>query len=234
MAALRREGLLVEAVHDEVLVFNPGRSEATALNQSAAQVFELCDGTNSVESMKAALEAAGLGPSSNDAVWLALSELADAGLIDIQVPRPSHLGRRELIKQFGVSAAALSALPVVESLRAPSPDTQGSGGVSPASDSTPTTTTTSTTTTQPTSAPSVPPAPSPSTPTPAPSVSPTPSPSTPTPSPSTPTPAPSVSPTQAPSVSPTQAPSVSPTQAPSVSPTQAPSVSPTPAPTPLP
>jgi hypothetical protein len=214
MAALRREGLLVEAVHDEVLVFNPGRSEATALNQSAAQVFELCDGTNSVESMKAALEAAGLGPSSNDAVWLALSELADAGLIDIQVPRPSHLGRRELIKQFGVSAAALSALPVVESLRAPSPDTQGSGGVSPASDSTPTTTTTSTTTTQPTSAPSVPPAPSPSTPTPA--------------------PAPSVSPTQAPSVSPTQAPSVSPTQAPSVSPTQAPSVSPTPAPTPLP
>jgi hypothetical protein len=220
MAALRREGLLVEAVHDEVLVFNPGRSEATALNQSAAQVFELCDGTNSVESMKAALEAAGLGPSSNDAVWLALSELADAGLIDIQVPRPSHLGRRELIKQFGVSAAALSALPVVESLRAPSPDTQGSGGVSPASDSTPTTTTTSTTTTQPTSAPSVPPAPSPSTPTPAPSVS--------------PTQAPSVSPTQAPSVSPTQAPSVSPTQAPSVSPTQAPSVSPTPAPTPLP
>ena len=32
MVALRREGLVVEAVHDEVLVFNPGRSEATALN----------------------------------------------------------------------------------------------------------------------------------------------------------------------------------------------------------
>jgi hypothetical protein len=205
MVALRREGLLVEAVHDEVLVFNPGRSEATALNQSAARVFELCDGTNSVESMKAALEAAGLGPSSNDAVWLALSELADAGLIDIQVPRPSHLGRRELIKQFGVSAAALSALPVVESIRAPSPDTQGSGGVSPAFDSTPTTTTTTeptpspsaptstTTTTQPTPSPvfAYPSTPAPSTPapsTPAPS---TPAPSTPapsTPAPSTPAP----------------------------------------------
>ena len=170
MVALRREGLVVEAVHDEVLVFNPGRSEATALNQSAARVFELCDGTNSVESMKAALEAVGLGPSSDDAVWLALSELADAGLIDIQVPRPSHLGRRELIKQFGVSAAALSALPVVESIRAPSPEIQGSGSgtnddlnltpaeptpspTAPASATT--TTSTTTTTTEPTSAPAV-------------------------------------------------------------------------------
>ena len=168
MVALRREGLVVEAVHDEVLVFNPGRSEATALNQSAARVFELCDGTNSVESMKAALDAVGLGPSSDDAVWLALSELADAGLIDIQVPRPSHLGRRELIKQFGVSAAALSALPVVESIRAPSPEIQGSGsGTNDDSNLTPaeptpsptapasatTTTSTTTTTTEPTSAP---------------------------------------------------------------------------------
>ncbi|MDG1265850.1 MAG: PqqD family protein, partial [Ilumatobacter sp.] len=124
MVALRREGLVVEAVHDEVLVFNPGRSEATALNQSAARVFELCDGTHSVDAMRTVLEAEGLGPSSDDAVWLALSELAEAGLIDIQVLRPSHLGRRDLIKQFGVGAAALSALPVVESIRAPAPDTQ--------------------------------------------------------------------------------------------------------------
>ena len=198
MVALRREGLVVEAVHDEVLVFNPGRSEATALNQSAARVFELCDGTNSVESMKAALDAVGLGPSSDDAVWLALSELADAGLIDIQVPRPSHLGRRELIKQFGVSAAALSALPVVESIRAPSPEIQGSGsGTDDGSNLTPaeptpspaapasatTTTSTTTTTTEPTSAPGATPAPtSPpgatSSPTSSPTSAPTPSPTT--------------------------------------------------------
>ena len=187
MVAIRREGLVVEAVHDEVLVFNPGRSEATALNQSAARVFELCDGTNSVESMKDALAGAGLGPSSDDAVWLALSELSDAGLIDIQVPRPSHLGRRELIKQFGVSAAALSALPVVESLRAPSPDTQGSGGVSPTSS--PTTTTSTTTTTVATPAPATP---APTTP------NETPAPSTPAPTTPSPTAVPSAPPTPAP------------------------------------
>ncbi len=140
MVATRRNDLSVESVNDEMLVFNPARGEATALNPSAALVFEMCDGSNSIESMKTALEATGLGPSSDDAVWLALDELDEAGLIDLHVERPARMrGRRELLKQFGVGAAALAALPVVETIKAPSIADQGSPIA-------PTTTTTTTTT----------------------------------------------------------------------------------------
>ncbi len=197
MVATRRDDLSVEVINDEMLVFNPARSEATALNRSAALVFEMCDGTNSVESMKGALEAAGLGPSSDDAVWLALGELADADLIELHVARPKSLGRRDLITQFGVGAAALAALPVVETIKAPSAAAQGSP-VAPTTSSTTTTTTqatpsptqSTTTTTQATPAPAVTPSPTQSTTTttratPAPAVTPAPAPSiTPSPTPS--------------------------------------------------
>ena len=203
MVALQHDDLLVESVNEELLVFNPRRSEATALNRSAALVFELCDGTNSVAQMRNALEAAGLGPSSDDAVWLALSELADADLVELLVTPPKYQGRRELIKQFGVGAAALAALPVVETIRAPSASVQGSF-----------------------------PAPSGS-PTPAPSVgsgggtlAPT---TAPTSAPTTvPTNAPTSAPTTAPTTVPTQAPgTIAPTRAPA---TFAPTTMPTPAP----
>ena len=180
VVALRRDDLLVESVNDELLVFNPQRSEATALNRSAAVVFELCDGNNSVASMKAALEAAGLGPSSDDAVWLALSDLADADLVELLVSPPSFKGRRELIKQFGVGAAALVALPVVETIRAPGAAAQGSSPFP-----TPAPTQFGSGGGLPTPSPSIP--------------APTPSPSVPT---QAPTPAPSV-PTQAPTPAPT-------------------------------
>jgi len=202
MVAQRREGLIVEAVHDEVVVFSPERAEATALNQSAALVFERCDGEHTVDSIRQALADAGLDPATDDAVWLALDELAEAGLIELLIPPVAHLSRREMLTQYGIGAAALAALPVVESIRAPSPSAAGSPGSQVPN---PTTTTTTTTTTVATPAPTASPTPAPTAaPTPAPTASPTtpaptprptPSPSTnpPTPAPSTPAPTPSPS-----------------------------------------
>lgn len=192
MVAKRRDGLVVESVHDEVLVVNPGRSEATALNASAAMVFELCDGEHTIEGMIEALDAAGLGPASTDTVWLALDELADADLIELQVPRAGHLGRRELLKLYGAGAASLAALPVVETIGTPSPDTAGSpGGVAPA-------------------------APSTTVATPAPTSAPTPAPT------SAPTGAPTAAPTDAPTAAPTEAPTTAPTPRPTPAPTDPP------------
>ena len=178
MVAKQRDGLVVESVHDEVLVLNPDRSEATALNASAALVFELCDGDHTIESIKEALDAAGLGPASDDTVWLALDELAEADLIELMIPRAGHLGRRELLKLYGAGAASLAALPIVETIGTPSPDSAGSGGVTP---STPAPTPAPTVGPAPTPAPTGPPS------TPAPTVGP---PSTPAPTVGPPTPAP--------------------------------------------
>ena len=173
MVATRRDGLLVQTVHDEVLVFNPQRNEASALNRSAALVFDLCDGTHDVDEMRRALDEAGLGPASDDAVWLALTELAEAGLVDLNVAPGEHLGRRELLKKLGVGAAAAAAiLPVVETIGAPSAAAQGSGpstSVSPTATFRPTATISPTGTFRPTPSPTAFPTPSPTTaPTPSP------------------------------------------------------------------
>jgi hypothetical protein len=178
VVAVQRPGLIVESVYDEVAVFDPAMNAATALNASAAAVFGLCDGNHTLADMREALDAAGLDAAGDDAVWLALDELAEAGLIDLLVPPTRHLSRREMLSRYSLGAAALAALPVVESISAPFPAAAGSPGISPSPST-------------------VAPTPSPST------VAPTPSPSTvaPTPSPSTvaPTPAPStVAPTPAP------------------------------------
>jgi len=201
MVALRRDDLLVESVNDELLVFNPRRSEATALNRSAALVFELCDGSNTIASIRAALDAAGLAPSSDDAVWLALSDLAEADLVELQLSPPTFKGRRELIKMFGLGAGALAALPVVETIKAPAAGVQGSvPGATPAPGA-------GSGGALPTIAPSVAPTASPTLATPAPA----------TPSPSSVTFAPTSSPTSAPTPStpfPTSAPTPAPTPAP--------------------
>lgn len=187
MVAKQRDGLVVETFDDEVLVLNPTDGVATALNPSAALVFRLCDGEHSIESIRAILDAAGFGPSSDDAVWLALDELADAGLIELLTPSAPHLSRRELLKVYGMGAAALASLPVVETIRIPTAELAGSGS-------------TPSPTAAPTVAPTVAPTPAPTSTT----AAPTPSPTTPAPTTPAPTPAPTIAaPTFAPTVAPT-------------------------------
>ena len=201
MVAKQRTGLIIESVHNEVLILNPERGEATALNASAALVFELCDGGHTIDSIKEALDAAGLGPSSDDTVWLALDELADADLIELLVPKAGHLGRRELLKLYGAGAASLAALPIVETIGTPSPGDAGSGDAPATPAPTPAPTTPPTTTTVATPAPTDP------APTPAPT--------------SAPNPAPTPAPTSAPTPAPTSAPTPAPTSAPTPAPTTA-------------
>ena len=210
MAATQREGLIVQEVHDEILVFHPDRNEASALNKSAAIVFELCDGEHDVEAMRVALNEAGFGPASVDAVWLALDELAAVELIELTIPPVEHMGRRKLLRNLGVGAAAAAiALPVVETIGAPPASAQGSRPsttVVPTTAATTVALTTAATTVAPTTAATtVAPAPESTTfPTPAPTVGgefggpPTPAP--------TPGPSPTQAPTQAPTVSPTVSP----------------------------
>jgi len=191
MTANQRDGLTVQEVHDELLVFHPDRNEASALNRSAALVFQLCDGEHDVDSMRQALDASGLGPASDDAVWLALDELADADLIVLNVTPPEHLGRRELLKKLGAGAAAAAIiLPVVETIGAPPASAQGSSYTTTVAPTTvPSTTAAPTAVPSTTAAPTVTPTPANGT------VTPTPAPGTVTPTPAPGTVSPTVTPT---------------------------------------
>ena len=53
MTARRVEGVQIEQAADEILALKAGTQEAHALNQSAAAVYQLCDGKTSKAEMAA-------------------------------------------------------------------------------------------------------------------------------------------------------------------------------------
>src|SRR5262245_36539988 len=134
MAARRVEGLKFERVADEILAVKPDTLEAHALNQSAAAVFDLCDGKASKSEMAAEIQRRTGLPVDEEIVELALAELVDAGLVVLDGPEsPATISRRALVRRLSLSAAAVMMLPVVETILVPPAAAQAS----------PTTTTTS-------------------------------------------------------------------------------------------
>jgi hypothetical protein len=112
------DGLLVERVEAEHLVYRSDSTDAAALNEAAAAVFELCDGTRDVDGIVAALRERGTG-IDRDAVLLALRELDEARLIDAAPGGPGP-SRRDLLRRLGAGSIAAVAIPVVELIAGPS------------------------------------------------------------------------------------------------------------------
>jgi hypothetical protein len=120
MAARRVEGVQIERAADEILVLNEGSLEAHALNQSAAVVYELCDGNISKSEMAAEIHRRTGLPADEEIVDLALSELVETGLVTLDDPesRPGE-SRRALIRRLALSSTLAMMLPVVETVVVP-------------------------------------------------------------------------------------------------------------------
>ncbi|MEE9415820.1 MAG: hypothetical protein V3V01_11085, partial [Acidimicrobiales bacterium] len=116
-------GVLIEATGDEWVAYAPDSNTAHALNQAAGDLYSAIDGTTDI---------AGLCDRLNigvDIVLLGLHELADANLISfkgeqqddgvvVELDRPGA-DRRALLIKLGIGSAAAAALPVVETIAAP-------------------------------------------------------------------------------------------------------------------
>ena len=114
----RQNGLVVQEMPDEVLVYDLNSNKAHCLNQSAAFVWKSCDGTNSVEDIVREFESNGKGKVTEDFVWLAIDQLNENGLLDGEVaPRFAGQSRRQVLKTIGL--ASMVAVPVIASLVAP-------------------------------------------------------------------------------------------------------------------
>ena len=114
----RQNGLVVQEMPDEVLVYDLNSNKAHCLNQSAAFVWKSCDGTKSVGDIVRQFEANGNGKVTEDFVWLAIDQLNENGLLDGDVaPRFAGQSRRQVLKTIGL--ASMVALPVIASLVAP-------------------------------------------------------------------------------------------------------------------
>ncbi len=114
----RKNGLVVQEVPDEVLVYDLDSNKAHCLNQSAAIIWRSCDGNNSVSEIAKLVEVQAGGKVTEDFVWLAIDQLSENNLLEKEIT--SNFGgqsRREVIKKIGL--ATMVAIPVIASLVAP-------------------------------------------------------------------------------------------------------------------
>jgi hypothetical protein len=76
-------GVLHYRIFDEMVIYRPSTSQAASLNESARAIWELCDGTRTMEEI--CLELAkplGLQPAQlREDVWTGVGRLCDLGLL---------------------------------------------------------------------------------------------------------------------------------------------------------
>jgi hypothetical protein len=119
--AARSEGLVVERLDAETLIYDLERDEAHQLNATAAAVFELCDGRTTVAAL-AAGAAERLGePVSAETVCEALDQLAERELLDGKPETNGGWSRRDAVRKAALVGGAAAAAPVVKSIVAPTP-----------------------------------------------------------------------------------------------------------------
>ena len=118
VSATQKDGLIIRAFDDEVLVYDPETTRASCLNSFAAEVLTLCDGQRSASDIKRDLP---LEDVDERLVWLALADLQKAQLLQdrVVVPFNAHgrTNRRDLLRRIGVGSAV--AIPVVAGITLP-------------------------------------------------------------------------------------------------------------------
>jgi hypothetical protein len=126
----REEGLVIQEVADETLVYDLERHRAHCLNRTAALVWRRCDGTTPVASLAAQLEEEVGSHVEEGVVWLALERLEKAHLL-----RPGGgsrkegaCSRREVMRRLALAGGLALLLPTVKTIVAPTPAAAQSGG----------------------------------------------------------------------------------------------------------
>lgn len=110
----RGDGLLVETVGDETLVYDLERHRAHSLNRTASLVWSACNGERNPAAIARHL-AAQVPDASTDVVEVALARLARAHLL---AGPGSAMPRRTALRRLSLAAGLL---PVVSSILVPEP-----------------------------------------------------------------------------------------------------------------
>jgi hypothetical protein len=113
----RSENLVIRELDDETLVYDMERDEAHCLNQTAALVWEQCDGKTTAAQAARSLQNKLDVSVDADLVWLAVKQLKNFHLVERDGNVPS-VSRRNLVLKYAPLALAL---PVIMSISAPSP-----------------------------------------------------------------------------------------------------------------
>ena len=117
-----QDGLVVEELQDETLVYDLKRHKARCLNRTAALVWRHCDGRTRVADVAALLKKELEIPADEAVVWMALDRLDRAHLLKEKVTLPAdraRYSRREMLRTLRRAAGISLLLPVIESIVAP-------------------------------------------------------------------------------------------------------------------
>jgi hypothetical protein len=117
---MRHEGLRIDELPDEVLVYDLDRHKAHCLNHTAALVWKLCDGRTPPRVIARRLQSELDRPFSEELVWLALRQLNKIHLLEESVGVPAQLAgmsRREMVRTMGIAAAV--GVPLITSIVSP-------------------------------------------------------------------------------------------------------------------
>jgi hypothetical protein len=118
----RKNGLAMEEVEEELLVYDLERDRAYCLNRTAALVWKHCDGRTAPAEMAKRLQKKIGARVDEKVVWYALDQLGRDRLLEEQVTLPAPLAgmsRRQHLRALGRAMAV--AVPLVTAVVAPSP-----------------------------------------------------------------------------------------------------------------
>jgi len=124
---MRQQGLVIDELPDEVLVYDLERHRAHCLNQTAALVWQQCDGKSTAAQIAQRLAQKLQAPFNEDLIRVALRQLEKLHLLEQSISLPPQLlrlSRRRMIRSLSLAAAV--AVPVVTSIVSPRPAEAGS------------------------------------------------------------------------------------------------------------
>ncbi len=126
----QKDGILATDIGDEMVLYDRREHRGHCLNPSAAIVWRHLDGETSMTDMVSYLRKELDPAAGEETVWLAVSELEKAQLLEtpLDPPNAASLSRRSLLHRMGAAAGAATVLiPVISTVVAPPAYAQVSG-----------------------------------------------------------------------------------------------------------
>jgi hypothetical protein len=123
MPQARRSGLIIQEVDSEILIYDQETNKAHCLNQTAAKVWNYCDGETTLADACSALSRELETPVDEKLVWYAVDQFSKDNLLEKEIEFPGFIipgmNRRQMVRTLGL--AAVVAVPLVTSIVAPTP-----------------------------------------------------------------------------------------------------------------
>lgn len=125
----RVNNLVVQELPNEILICDLENNHFYCLNQTASEVWKLCDGKNDFSEIASKLNQKTNQKVSEELIWLTIDQFSSKNLLEEKIETETFFSkttRREVIKKIGLTS--MLALPLISQIIMPTPALAQSGG----------------------------------------------------------------------------------------------------------